>query len=307
MRRREFIAALGGAAAWPMVVRAQQPAMPVIGFLGMGAPRPFAEVTNAFKESLREAGYASGKNINIEFRWAAGQYEQLPRLATDLVQHSAAVIVVAGGAISVLAVKATTSTVPIVFITGADPVKDGLVAGLNRPGGNVTGASLFVAELVAKRLELLAEMVPNATTIGVLVNPANPNAETDAQEAQSAAHTRGRKIVLLNARDAAEIDTAFATIAHLICEVGARLEVIGRLHGGNYDLPVTQSHLADAMGLSLVHVNRTLKQLRDDGLLSFRGHEVTVVDWERLRAAAEFDPGYLQLSLADAPLLGQQG
>jgi putative ABC transport system substrate-binding protein len=212
VKRREFIAALGGAAAWPLAARAQQSATPVVGFLGMGAPGPFAEVTNAFKESLREAGYISGKNINIEFRWAAGQYEQLPRLATDLVQHSAAVIVVAGGAISVLAVKATTSTVPIVFVTGADPVKDGLVAGLNRPGGNVTGASLFVAELVAKRLELLAEMAPNATTIAVLVNPANPNAETDAQEAQSAGHLRRRKIVLLNARDAAEIDTAFATL-----------------------------------------------------------------------------------------------
>jgi putative ABC transport system substrate-binding protein len=213
MRRREFILALGAAAAWPLAAPAQQPALPVIGFLGMGAPGPSAEVTSAFSESLSEAGYSSDKNIKVEFRWAAGQYDRLPTLAAGLVRDRPAVIVVAGGAISVLAVKAATSTVPIVFVTGADPVRDGLVASLNRPGGNVTGVSLFIAELVAKRFELLTEMVPSATTIAVLVNPANPNAETDAKEAQSAAHARGRQIALLHASNAAEIDAAFATLA----------------------------------------------------------------------------------------------
>jgi ABC-type uncharacterized transport system substrate-binding protein len=163
-KRREFISLIGGAVAWPRAARAQQQQMPMVGFLGMGAPGPSAEVTSAFSKSLNEAGYSSDKNIKIEFRWAAGQYDRLPALAAGLVRDRPAVIVVAGGAISVLAVKAATSTVPIVFITGADPVKDGLVASLNRPGGNVTGVSLFIAELVAKRFELLTEMVPSATT-----------------------------------------------------------------------------------------------------------------------------------------------
>ena len=214
MKRREFITLLGGAAAaWPFAVRGQQPTMPVIGFLSSGVPGPFAEVTDAFRQSLSEAGYVAGKNVTIEFRWAEGQYDRLPALAADLIRHGAAVIVAAGGAVTARAAKAATSTIPIVFIIGDDPVKTGLVASLNRPGGNVTGVNLFIGELVTKRLDLLTEMVPNATTIAVLVNPDNPNAETDAKEAQTAAHARGRQIVLLNASNVAEIDAAFATIA----------------------------------------------------------------------------------------------
>jgi putative tryptophan/tyrosine transport system substrate-binding protein len=213
MKRREFFTLIGGATVWPLAARAQQSAMPVVGFLSSGAPGPFAEVTDAFRQSLSEGGYVAGKNVTIEFRWVEGQYDRLPALAADLIQHGAAVIVAAGGAVTARAAKAATSTIPIVFIIGDDPVKTGLVASLNRPGGNVTGVNLFIGELVTKRLDLLTEMVPNATTIAVLVNPDNPNAETDAKEAQTAAYARGRQIVLLNASNVAEIDAAFATIA----------------------------------------------------------------------------------------------
>src|SRR5260370_418907 len=200
LKRRDFIRLLGGAAAaWPLAARAQQSAMPVIGFLSSGAPGPFAEMTTAFSQSLSDAGYLAGRNVAIEFRWAEGQYDRLPALAADLVQHRAAVIAVAGGAVSALAAKAATSTIPIVFIMGDDPVKTGLVASLNRPGGNVTGVSLFIRELLSKRFELLTELVPNAATIALLVNPANPNAATDVRDAQLAARRRGRQLVVLNA------------------------------------------------------------------------------------------------------------
>jgi ABC-type uncharacterized transport system substrate-binding protein len=211
--RRDVIALIGGAAmAWPCATRAQQPAMPVIGFLGAGAPGPFAEMTAAFSRSLSEAGYTAGQNVAIEYRWAEGQYDRLPALAADLVGRRVAVIVAVGSP-SAPAAKAATATIPIVFIVGDDPVRAGLVASLNQPGGNVTGVSLIIGEVVAKRFALLTELVPNAATIAVLVNPSNPIAETDATEAQSAARSRGRQIVLLNASNAAEIDAAFATVA----------------------------------------------------------------------------------------------
>jgi putative tryptophan/tyrosine transport system substrate-binding protein len=214
MRRREFITLLGGAAAgWPLVARAQRPTIPVIGFLSSGTPGPFAEVTDAFTLSLSEGGYVAGKNVTIDFRWAHGQYDRLPVEAADLIGHGAAVIVAAGGAVTAQAAKAATSTIPIVFIAGDDPVKAGLVASLNRPGGNVTGVSLFISELMTKRFELLSEMIPSAAIIAVLINPANPNAEIEAKESRSAAHARGRQIVLLNASNPVEIDAAFAVVA----------------------------------------------------------------------------------------------
>jgi len=212
--RREFIALLSGAgaaAAYPLPLRAQQNSTPTVGFLSSGAPGAFAEMTAAFNKALSDAGYVPGKNVTIEFRWAEGQYDRLPALAADLVRRRVAAIAVAGGAVSAQAAKAATSTIPIVFIMGDDPVKAGLVGSLNRPGGNITGVSLIIAQLMAKRLELLTELVPSASTIAVLVNPANPNAQTDLSDAQSAARSRGRQVFSVSASNPPEIDAAFAS------------------------------------------------------------------------------------------------
>jgi ABC-type uncharacterized transport system substrate-binding protein len=215
MKRRDFMVLFGGAATarvapWLRQARAQQGKVPVVGFLSSGAPHPFTEMTAAFSQALSAAGYVEGKSVSIEFRWAEGRYDRLPALAEELVRHPVAVIAVAGGAVSAKAAKAATSTIPIVFIAGDDPVRTGLVASINRPGGNVTGISLFIAELVAKRMELLMEVAPKATSVAVLINPANPNARTDTSQAQAAAGARGRQIVLVNASTIPEIDAAFA-------------------------------------------------------------------------------------------------
>src|SRR5262245_32309133 len=215
IQRRKFLATLGGAAAtWPLAARAQQPAMPVIGFLHTASPDAYALMLAAFHRGLHEAGYVEGRNVAIEYRWGAGQYDQLPALAADLVRRGVAVIAATGGESSVLAAKAATATIPIVFIS-TDPVKLGLVASLNRPGGKLTGVNTLNTELVAKRLELLHELVPTATIIGALINPESPTAEALTSDLHSAARILGLQLHVLHASTEREIDTAFRALAQL--------------------------------------------------------------------------------------------
>jgi putative ABC transport system substrate-binding protein len=212
IRRRDAIGLLVGAAAWPLLARAQQPAMPLVGWLGSASPTPYAGRVAAFRQGLNEVGYVDGRNVAIEFRWAEGQYDRLSALASELVGRRVAAIATSGGTISARAAKAATSTIPIVFASGGDPVKAGLVASLNRPGANVTGVFFFGAVLRTKRLELLHEMVPKAATISLLMNPNNLNGEIEATDLQAAARALGRQFAVLNARDESEIDAAFKTI-----------------------------------------------------------------------------------------------
>jgi putative ABC transport system substrate-binding protein len=210
MRRRDFITALGGAAAaWPLTARAQQPVMPVVGFLRSTSAADSTHLVIAFREGLKEAGIVEGQNVATEYRYADNQIDRLPALVADLIRRPVAVIV--GNLAPALAAKATTTTVPIVFVTGGDPVQDGLVANLNRPGGNVTGVSFFSSVVGTKRLELLRQLVPRATTIAVLVNPENPNTEADRRDVQAAALAIGQDLIVLDARSVRDIETAFAT------------------------------------------------------------------------------------------------
>ena len=208
MQRRDFIKVVAGSAVvWPFVARAQQPAMPVIGFLGTGSAASDAFRVTAFREGLNESGYVEGRNLAIEIRWADGQYDRLPQLAADLVDRPVAVIF-AGPIAATLAAKAATSKIPIVFANGNDPVKFGIVASLNRPNGNITGISLLFNMLAAKHLELLHEMVPKAGSVGMLVNPSNPNAAVDSREVEIAANVLGQKLVVVRASTPADIDAA---------------------------------------------------------------------------------------------------
>jgi putative ABC transport system substrate-binding protein len=211
LKRREFITLLGGAAAWPLAVRAQQPAMPVIGLLEPTSPDAFGDRLRAFRQGLKDTGYVEGENVAIEYRWAENQMDRLPALAADLVRRRVAVIV-AGTTVSAFAAKTATTTVPIVFLTAEDPVGLGLVASLARPGGNATGINFFSAELTAKRLGLLRELVPGAVRVAVILNPAyGSDAETTLRDLEPAARDMGLQIQVLNASTSREIDAAFAT------------------------------------------------------------------------------------------------
>ena len=211
LKRREFITLLGGAAAaWPLAARAQQPGMPVIGFLGGVSP---TETVRGFAQGLKETGYTEGENVTVEYRWAENQLDRLPTLAADLVRKRVAVIVATGGTAPAIAAKAATTTIPIVFTAPDDPVELGLVSSFSRPGGNLTGIYFLVGELVPKRLELLRELVPAMTRVAVFVNPANPaRAQSQVKEAESAGRQMGLRIQIFNAGTSREINAAFATL-----------------------------------------------------------------------------------------------
>jgi len=211
MNRREFITLLGSAAAWPLAAREQQAAIPVIGFLHFGSPGQFAFQAAAFAQGLKETGYVEGQNVAIEYRWAEGRYDRLSALATDLVSRKVDVITAIGPPCA-SAAKHATSTISIVFTTGTDPVGDGLVASLARPGGNLTGISILAVELVPKRLELLSELVPQARTFALLVNPSNGYSEPMIRDVQEAAGAKGVQLKIVKASTESEIDAAFATL-----------------------------------------------------------------------------------------------
>ena len=209
MRRRDFIAGLGSAAAWPVVAQAQQPAVPVVGLLGA---QGLSVQVAAVRQGLRELGFIEGQNLAIEYRWAGDQYDRLPALADDLVSQRVAVIVTASGTPAALAAKAATTTIPIVFALGGDPVRSGLVASLNRPGGNITGAALYTELLNQKRLQVAHELAPEAAVIAFLHNPNNPNFASEVAKVDEAARAIGRQVRILTAGSAAEFDGVFLTL-----------------------------------------------------------------------------------------------
>src|SRR6266700_1622880 len=262
MKRRKFMTLLSGAVAWPLAARAQQPAMPVIGFLNSASAQAYARPLAAFREGLNTAGYVDGRNVAIEYRWADGQYDRLPAMAAELVERRVAVIAANGPAVPLA--KAATATIPIVFTAGFDPIELGLIASLNRPGGNLTGVSILNAELGPKRLELLRELLPTATTVALLINPNNPSAETVSRELQAVARTIGLKIHVLHASTEAELDAAFASL--------------GQLHAGALAIgndPFFNSRSARLAELAARHALPAIYQYREfaaaGGLMSYGG------------------------------------
>jgi putative ABC transport system substrate-binding protein len=260
MRRREFITLLGGAVAWPFGVRAQQPTMPVIGFLRSTPAKPFAHIVAAFREGLKETGFVEGQSIAIEQRWADNQLDRLPELAADLIHRQAAVIVCNG--LAVEAARSAAAATPIVFVVGGDPVALGLVSSLNRPGGNLTGLTFFGNKLGAKRVEMLRELVPGAGVFASLVDPNFPEAVLEAHEVEDAARNIGQQIVPLNVANEHEFDAAFTTIV----QTGARaLVVIGS--------PFFTSQSRTLVALSARHAIPAIYDLRDyvavGGLISY--------------------------------------
>ncbi len=211
MQRRRFITLVGGAVAWPLVARAQHPSMPVIGFINGGSPVDYAPYLAGFHQGLREAGFTEGKNVSVEYRWAEGQYDRLPQLAADLVGRSVSVIAANTPAVPVA--KAATAKIPIVFVTGDDPVESGLVKSLSRPGGNITGVTLISSVLGSKQVGLLRELVAASTSIGFLMNPNNSSAVRNVSEAKNAAQSVWQRVQILHARTVAELEAAFATMA----------------------------------------------------------------------------------------------
>ena len=263
MRRRAFIALLGGAAAFaPLAARAQQPTLPVIGYLGSASPDIWAGRVRAFRQGLSDAGFVEGKNVTVEYRWAEDHKDRLPALAADLVRRQVAVIAANGPAVA--AAKAATTTIPIIFQIGGDPVAAGLVKSLSRPGGNLTGVTSLGVELGPKKLELMHEVLPTATVIAALVNPAGPNAATDARDFQAAAGVLRVKLHVLNASTARELEPAFANLA--------QLKAGGLVIGTDAFFNTQIERLAE---LSVRHAVPTLFQFREfaaaGGLMSYGG------------------------------------
>jgi ABC-type uncharacterized transport system substrate-binding protein len=259
--RRQFISALGGGAcAWPLTARAQQSTMPVVGFLRSTSAADSTQFVAAFRQGLREAGFVESQNVVIEYRWAENQLDRLPALVADLVHLPVAVIVANAPAARVA--KDTTTTVPIVFVTGADPVKDALVASLNRPGGNVTGVTFLAGQLGAKRLELLRQLVPKVTTIGVLVNPSSPETEVERRDLQDAAQAIGQQLIILDVSTDRDIETAFATFV----QRGASALLVG-------SGPFLTSHREQLVALAAHHSLPASYDLREfvvaGGLMSY--------------------------------------
>ena len=263
MRRREFITLLGGAATvWPLITRAQQSTIPVVGFLCGGSPNAFAKLVDAFQHGLNETGFIEHQNLGIDYRWAEGQYDRLPQLAAELVSRHVAVIATPGGTVETLAAKAATTTIPIVFGTGADPIEMGLVTSLNRPGGNITGVTFLATEAAAKMLELLHEAVPKTKIIGALVNPGNPNAKAHLREIQQGASALRIEPHILNAGSDSEIDAAF----EIMVKTGAEALIIE----GD---PFFQSRIKQLVTLTAQHAIPAVYQNRSfpdaGGLMSY--------------------------------------
>ncbi len=257
--RRAFVTLLGGAAVWPLPALAQQSALPVIGFLGVTAPDTVADRLRAFRQGLKEIGYLDGENVATAYRWTE-EPGRLPELAVEFVRQRVAVIVTVAGA--TLAAKAATTTIPIVFIATEDPVRLGLVASLARPGGNLTGVNMFSAEVVAKRLELLRELVPASTRVALLVNPAGPTAETTVGDIETAARAMGLNVQVLNASTSREIDAAFATVAR------ARSEAL--FVGGDPFFSSRRVQLANLAARHLVPMTTATREIADvGGLMSY--------------------------------------
>jgi putative ABC transport system substrate-binding protein len=262
LRRRDFITLLGGAAAWPLTARGQQQAVPVVGFLHSQARDLYANVLTGFRAGLKDAGYEEGRDVAIEYRWANDQIEHLPELAADLVRRRVAVIVVGGGAPATLAAKAATSSIPIVLVTGSDPVAVGLVASLNRPGGNITGVTFITSILTSKRLDLLHQLVPKATTIGYLSDPRFQPGGVETGDLLAAATTLGRQVIVAEARSVDDFDAAFAKIA----QGGAGALQVGAfpLFTSNRDKLIA---LAERYRIPAIYQNRDYAL--DGGLVSY--------------------------------------
>jgi putative tryptophan/tyrosine transport system substrate-binding protein len=262
MRRRDFIKAIiGSTAGWPLAARAQQPAMPVVGFMNNGSPDRSDFLRVAFRQGLSEIGYIEGKNVTIQYRWAEGHDDRLPALATDLASRQVSVIA-ATSTQAALAAKAATTTIPIVFETGADPIKIGLVANLNRPDGNITGVTQLSSELVAKRLGLVHDLIPKAAIIGFLVNPTDPLTESQTRDIEEAAHALGLQIHVLNASTEGEINAAFATLPQL------RLDAL-LVGAGNYFISRREqlAELAARQAVPTIYQHREIAEA--GGLISY--------------------------------------